>query len=259
MAHEILNPLTAVTAKVQRLLGEDATLGELGGFLDGAKEQVGSVPAGAEAAETVGAIREALEEYRAAGKKDLDFIASELSRIQNLVDDMRGATRSTMATIKLSLFELLQYCGEVMSEPVRRYEAKLKVECPPDVYVQADRGELIQVFTNLMRNSLEAVTEAGDDNPRTVELCATLPSEEVVEVRIKDSGPGIPYQNAPLIFEPNFTTKKNGTGLGLPIARRLIRAYGGDLQLESKEEPGQGAVFLVSLPCAVEKPAGWEG
>lgn len=256
MAHEILNPLTAVTARVRRIEGEDQTLGELCEFLAATAEQLAS-PELQEPRETLLAIREALSEYRVNGKKDLAFILSELDRIQKLVDDMRGATRSAMARVKLSLEDLLQYCSEVMKEPLARAGISYSLECSPEIFVQADRGELIQVITNLIRNSLEALAEKPEGEPRSVKVSAAVEGDQQVRIRISDDGPGVPYTIAPMIFEPNFTTKKQGTGLGLAIARRLVRGYGGDLELTP---PGAGgAQFVVTLPCEVEKPAGWEG
>lgn len=257
VAHEILNPLTAVSAKVRRLETEDATLSELAGFLSDTASAVGALAGGDEPKETLQAVREALEEYRTTGSKDLAFISTELQRIQRLVDDMRGATKSAAARVDLSVHELLQYCTEVMSEPLQRGHASCSIACPPDIVVQADRGELIQVFTNLIRNSIEALSDYPEGKERSLGLTAVV-REGVVDVRVTDNGPGIPAEIAPLIWEPSFTTKHSGTGLGLPIARRLIRAYGGDVQLELVEGR-TGACFLVTLPCRVQQAAGWEG
>jgi PAS domain S-box-containing protein len=253
VAHEILNPLTAVSGRISRLSGSGETLGELSGFVGQMASELADVRGAESQMETLQVIQEALAEHRAGLDKDLAFVSSELARIQRLVDDMRDATRTAIERIKLSLFELLQYCREVMSEPLQRAGVVYGFECPESIYVQGDRGELIQVVTNLIRNGVEALADAAA--PKEVRVVVTR-RDEIAEIRVSDSGQGVPEELAPLIFEPNFTTKRGGTGLGLPIARRLLRAHGGDLELERS---CPGATFLITLPCTVEQRVEWEG
>jgi signal transduction histidine kinase len=74
--------------------------------------------------------------------------------------------------------------------------------------------------------------------------------EEFVRISIRDNGPGIPPEVEEKIFVPFFTTKKTGTGLGLPLSQKIIHAHGGVLDLES--EPGKGADFIIKIPVRQE-------
>ena len=106
--------------------------------------------------------------------------------------------------------------------------------------VALDRAQMEQVFFNLIKNALEAMKDGG-------ELAITLDADdESVSVAIRDSGAGMPPSALAALFEPYRTTKQNGTGLGLMLSRRIVRAHGGDIDVESKE--GVGTKFTVTLP-----------
>ena len=258
VAHEILNPLTAVTARIRGLEGKSATLAELGGFLGETAEGLKANPAVAEQAETLTAVKDALEEHRTDVTKDLAFVTAELDRIQRLVDDMRGATRAAIERQRIKLADLVRYCHEVMTDPLARGSCGWQLVCPDDVWIEVDRGEMIQVITNLVRNAIEAMVEGDTPPPHQVTVSATTLEGNMAEVRIRDTGKGVPPEVAPLIFEPNFTTRKTGTGFGLAIARRLARAHQGDLVLAAPDG-APGAAFVLTLPCTVQQAVTWEG
>lgn len=113
----------------------------------------------------------------------------------------------------------------------------------PDI--EADSEKLCEAFANLVANACEA---AGMDGTIFIsEECGRLePLERVLVVRIRDSGPGIPEKLREVVFQPFLSTKKEGTGLGLPIARRVFEEHGGWLNLYCA--PGQGATFVCVLP-----------
>ena len=103
----------------------------------------------------------------------------------------------------------------------------------------ADEGQLRQVFLNLLRNSREAMGEGGT---LTVD---TRASNGEVEVRIADSGRGLPASTRERLFEPFFSTKDGGTGLGLAVSRQILQSHGGSIDCESTE--GAGATFVIRL------------
>lgn len=111
--------------------------------------------------------------------------------------------------------------------------------------IEADSEKLCEAFANLVANACEA---AGMDGTVTIieEAGKLAPLDRVVVVRIHDSGPGIPENLRDVIFEPFMSTKKEGTGLGLPIARQVFEEHGGWLNLHCA--PGQGATFVCVLP-----------
>ncbi len=106
--------------------------------------------------------------------------------------------------------------------------------------VYADSHQLAQVIMNLLTNAREAVGEQGVITVRTRE------TDEWVENDIEDNGGGVAPGNEERIFEVFFSTKEQGTGLGLGIARRIVEEHGGELALEN--HPGRGARFIVRLP-----------
>jgi hypothetical protein len=133
--------------------------------------------------------------------------------------------------------------------------AKRRIELdwtPPGekIQVMGCDGELQQVFTNLILNAIDAMSETGGRLAVGVEA-----GESKVVVRVQDSGPGIPPDKLEMIFQPFYSTKLNrgGTGLGLSISYEIVRRHGGDLRVVS--QPGEGACFLVELPRYHPSPA----
>jgi PAS domain S-box-containing protein len=120
--------------------------------------------------------------------------------------------------------------------------------CPEDLAALADRQKLAQITLNLLSNAVKFTPVGGQINVTCEE------SGNSVVLQVKDTGPGIPPENAGAVFEPfvqlgrSPTSPKEGVGLGLAISRELARAMNGDLTLEST--PGQGATFSLTLPRA---------
>jgi signal transduction histidine kinase len=110
--------------------------------------------------------------------------------------------------------------------------------------IRMDRNRLLQAFHNIIVNALQAI---GMDGAVTV----TTYREErhgskKVVIEVADNGPGIPPDVLEHVFDPFYTTKENGSGLGLSIAHTIVREHQGRLEVESK--PGQGAIFRIVLP-----------
>jgi signal transduction histidine kinase len=110
--------------------------------------------------------------------------------------------------------------------------------------VLADRQQLRQVLLNLLTNAYEAIDGAGG----VVTIEARGRGDDV-ELRVSDSGPGMDADTAGHVFEPFFTRKAKGIGLGLPVTKRIVEKHGGTIAAESV--PGQGATFVLTLPAAV--------
>jgi len=98
-----------------------------------------------------------------------------------------------------------------------------------------------QAFINLIRNAMESISETG-----VITIAVDSVENGMIAVSFQDTGSGIPADQERQIFDPYFTTKKNGTGLGLCIAHEIILAHGGQIRVAS--ESGQGATFEVLLP-----------
>lgn len=118
--------------------------------------------------------------------------------------------------------------------------------------VHGDRVQLQQVLLNLLLNALDALS-GRPPGKGSVTVRVSLVGT-AVEVRVSDDGPGIPANGLTHVFEPFFTSKPNGLGMGLPIARGIVEAHGG--QLWATNNPEGGATFVFSLPVAAEGAAG---
>ncbi len=139
----------------------------------------------------------------------------------------------------------------------------IELDAPPEpVFVQGHLEALERVFRNLVSNAVEAVEAAargggGEDparEPVRIELRAP-PSG--AEIRVLDRGAGIPEEILERIWEPEFTSKRRGTGLGLAMVRQVVHAHGGGA--EAGNRPGGGAEFLVRLPSDPEAGTGEDG
>jgi signal transduction histidine kinase len=124
----------------------------------------------------------------------------------------------------------------------------LETKIPPDLpSITADSNQLSQVLMNLLLNAAQAMKEAG----RITISAEKVKFQDAVELRVADTGAGIPADILPHVFEPFFTTKRGqGTGLGLSISQAYVRSHGGDIHVESL--PGRGTTVVVTLPMRQE-------
>ncbi len=130
----------------------------------------------------------------------------------------------------------------------------LRVEVPGDLWpVECDEGQIAQVVTNLVINAAQASPPGGVVGVRMANLPAAegasagYPARDGVAFPLPDEGPGIPREDLARIFDPYFTTKKGGSGLGLTTSYSIVRGHEGVIRVES--EPGRGASFTVWLPA----------
>jgi len=214
----------------------------------------------------------ASEIQNASAEADLDFLREELpkalqqasegvSRISEIVLAMKefshpGAKGKTPIDINKALTTTI-----TVARNEWKYVADVKTELTPSLpAVTGMPGEINQVFLNLLVNAAHAIGDVvGNSGSKGTILVQTLLNGEMVEVRIKDSGTGIPEAIRNRIFEPFFTTKPvgKGTGQGLSLAHSIIvKKHGGQLFFESEE--GKGSTFIIRLPvdAAKAKPEG---
>jgi C4-dicarboxylate-specific signal transduction histidine kinase len=119
----------------------------------------------------------------------------------------------------------------------------LRLDLKPDLpNISGDRVRLQQVLLNLMTNALDSMKETPS---RILTVRSAMEAPDLITVSVSDSGPGIAEARRGLVFQPFFTTKKEGLGLGLSICRSIIEEHGG--QIWEDDNPGGGATFLFSL------------
>jgi len=113
-----------------------------------------------------------------------------------------------------------------------------------EIIITFDRTQWIRVITNLVKNSIQAIENQQPDEPR-IEV-RVFSEKDHVRITVSDNGAGISEQNKPMVFEPKFTTKSSGMGLGLAMVKNIVETYNGNIELQSIE--GKGTTFTVSIP-----------
>jgi len=181
----------------------------------------------------------------------MNLIVTECSRLNRFVGDLLNYSRERdLAPEPLDLDEHLVETCEVLDKSPRRPEAvRIAFEPGPGTSrVRGDREQLRQVWLNLASNAFEAMPEGG-----TLAVRRRGDARRAVVVEFADQGGGIAAEDLPRIGQPFYTTKKDGTGLGIAIAQRIVERHGGVLAFESS--PGRGTTVRVTLPAAVEDAA----
>jgi len=221
----------------QRLEGRDLALKlMLGGVAHEVKNPLGGIElfSGLLAEELAGPAPQ-LPEARA----HLERIRRELDYLKRVVDEFLAFAREQKVTPSaLSVPALLEGVRAHLAAEATARGVEVQVEAPEGT-LEADEALLTVALVNLLRNALQ-VSRAG----QVVRLSAA-PGPAGVTVRVQDQGPGIPEALRARIFEPFFTTREQGTGLGLPLARKLVEAHRGTLSVASR--PGE-TTFRVELP-----------
>lgn len=219
IAHEIRNPLTSLKARLYTL-----------------EKHLQAVP---------------------AARKDTEIIGAEISRLERIVRDILSFARPADPKLEIIAADtLLREVQGLMSPNLESRGVHLVVESDPELLIRADSGHMKQVLINLVCNAGEAI-----DGPGTVTLRTRVASTriggretEAVVLEVSDTGKGIEPEVEERLFDPFYSTKETGTGLGLPIAARIVEKHGGRLQYQTR--PGHGTTFGVVLPREHEHNAG---
>ena len=208
MAHEINNPLFIISGRLEMLLEQKRTFRQV--------------------------------------NPDLRIISEQADRIRKLVDRLLMFSRQTH--LKLEVIDINDAIDSVL--PFLSYQKSLdtKIQIEKDLAkdlppIKGSLSQLQEVFMNLFINACQAMPDGGKLSIKTSNL-----QNQFVEIRIGDSGCGIPEQNLKNIFMPFFTTKKDGTGLGLSICYNIIKNHSGVIEIETLVN--KGTTFIIKLPFA---------
>jgi len=213
ITHEIRNPLNAIGLNAELL-----------------QEELESSAAPGDAVQLVRAISREVDRLNGVAEEYLRF--ARAPRPQRAPQDVSEI-----------LVSLLDFLGPELAAARIRVERELA----PTPGVRGDEGQLRAVFLNLLRNSREAMAGGGTVRVRVGAV------EGAVEVQVSDTGRGIPPSDLTRIFEPFYSTKERGTGLGLAFVHQVVREHGGSVTCES--EVGRGTTFTIRLPAEVEETA----
>jgi two-component system sensor kinase FixL len=150
-----------------------------------------------------------------------------------------------------SIAKLVEEASALALVGIKEQGVRVRFQFDPTVdLVLADKVQIQQVLLNLMRNAIEAMEQSA----KRELLVSTAPAEDdMVAVAVADTGQGIPEETRSQLFQPFFTTKRHGMGVGLSISRTIVDAHGG--QIWAEVNPGGGTVFRFTLRTGREVPA----
>jgi PAS domain S-box-containing protein len=180
--------------------------------------------------------RRALERIVNDGRRAGDVI----KRIRTLMK--RQAPRKSSLDLNDTIREVIALTQHEIRRNDILLDAQLAEGLPP---VQGDRVQLQQVLLNLIVNAIEAMSETNE-RPRKLTIVSCPQGPDVLRIEVRDSGAGLDPEHATRLFEPFYTTKASGIGIGLSISRSIVEAHGG--QLSAGPNSPDGAVFRLSLP-----------
>jgi len=214
LAHEIRNPLSSLNIHVQ-LLEED-----LGSLAPETREQLTS---------------------------RLGIIHGELHRLESIVEHfLRLSGPSELALEPIEVSNVVTHVCQLLRPEAATREIELCPEVDPALEpTMADPVRLTQALMNMVINAMQAVERQGK-----IEIIATAADSSII-LTVHDNGPGIPPERMSSIFDPYFTTKPEGSGLGLWIAQQIVTAHGGTLSAQNG--PTGGALFTMVLPARKAK------
>ncbi|HEY1787779.1 MAG TPA: ATP-binding protein [Verrucomicrobiae bacterium] len=231
VAHEIGNPLNALHIHLQLMER-------------GLKKLKNEGPAARKGATDNSSWREVsakLDQY-------LEVCKGEIARLDYIITQFLQAIRPAPLQLKLaSLNDVVDQTLELLRPELEN--RGLNVKSRPARHLPAtpiDATQMQQVLVNLIKNAMQATSRGGTLSLQTGE------GADGVWVSVADTGGGIPPEEITRIFEPFYTTKKKGTGLGLMIVQRIVRAHGGKIDVESRV--GRGTTFRIWLPSHERKP-----
>ena len=165
-------------------------------------------------------------------RQGLETIHATSDRLLRFVDSFRAVTR--IPAPQKAPFYLSELVAESLSLiPHEGIEVEVGIE-PEDTMLYADRALMSQVMVNLLKNAIEALLAQTCE--RKITIRSTIDSEERIQIEITNSGSAIPAEVAENIFTPFFTTKTDGSGIGLAVSRQIVRLHGGTLRLKHNDE-----------------------
>jgi nitrogen fixation/metabolism regulation signal transduction histidine kinase len=177
-------------------------------------------------------VRKKLDDYSKTLIQQIDTMSSVANAFSNF------ATMPAQQNETLNVVKIVQLALEIFNEDFIRFSS-----LEGEIIARLDRTQLIRVITNLVKNAIQSFPD--EQKNKFVEVDVFREDGNVI-ITVKDNGKGVSEQNKERIFEPKFTTKSSGMGLGLAIIKNIIENYNGTLSFESDEN--RGATFFVSFP-----------
>jgi len=240
-------------AHAERARAEDERLTALGNLVAGIAHEIRNP------LNTIGLTCRYLERYvgqacekpecRAEFNRNFEIVASEVGRLTRTLDDFLLLAKPTdLSLVDCDIESIVDDALALFGRELADAGIRLERHRLESLHADADRDRLLQVFSNLIKNGIQAMGDGG-----TLSVTSTRGNGRA-SVAFADTGPGIGADARHRIFEPYYSTKRSGLGLGLSLSSKIVTAHGGTIDVGS--QPGGGAVFTVTLPT---RPPGGEG
>jgi len=181
-------------------------------------------------------------------ESSLGRVVAEGRRAGEIVKRIRAfLQKAPNQRVELDVAAIIEDAILLLDRELARSSTQVTADISPGLpMVPGDRVQLQQVMVNLLVNASQAM--AGQDGAQRIHITARPDEGGMIEIAVRDSGPGIAPEHLASLFEPFYTTKAEGMGMGLPICRTTIEAHGGTLAVNGN--PGRGAEFVVKLPAS---------
>ena len=214
LAHEIRNPLNAMNMNIQLIQEE---------------------------------IQEGARSEDTDTTEMLEATRKEIQRLERLVSSFLAYARPTQLQVKpTQINELISDTVSFLDPEIERSGIKLQLELDPQLpEIQADEGHLKQALLNVIQNGIQVLRPQSK-----LEISTRKLNGDRIVIKIRDDGPGISAEELKNIFRVFYSTRRGGTGLGLPIAQRIVELHQGKIEVES--EVGKGTIFTLLLPQKVQ-------
>jgi signal transduction histidine kinase len=189
-------------------------------------------------------LRKAPESLRKELSSSLDVARGEIQRLDSIIQQFLGAIRPAHLNLHTeNINALVQESVAFLENEIRDRGIIVKQELRSDIpLLEVDRNQLKQAFYNVIKNAFQAMKQDGLLHIRTDM------EDTWLTITFSDTGGGISPEHMSKIFEPYYSTKASGTGLGLLIVRRIVREHGGEIDLVSDQ--GKGLTLTIRLPMA---------
>jgi signal transduction histidine kinase len=242
IAHEVKNPLNAMMIHLELLRTKIRS-----GALTVARETEPVTAAGRPLSIVPASRPQTLPPAVQGALEHVEIIESEIRRLDEVVQGFLKFTRPDDLRLQpVSVASIVDEILPVVAPEAQKNNVRLAAECPHSApRVNGDAGMLRQVFLNLAINGCQAMPNGG-----TLRITCSPAPRGRVEVRVEDTGIGIPPESLGRIFDLYFTTKDHGTGIGLSMVYRIVQMHDGEVEVQST--PGRGTTFRVLLPRANE-------
>jgi signal transduction histidine kinase len=176
-------------------------------------------------------------------------VVEEIQRLDRVVESFLDYARpSTRRQRLVDVGKFIKTCAAAVARGLQRPDVKLHLDAEPELpELEVDAAQLERVIANVVQNAYQAL-----DGPGNVRIAIrSEPTDDArdawIEIVVSDDGPGMDEATLDRAFVPFFTTREDGTGLGLALCERVLRAQGGSIELRSR--PGEGTVVQIRIPC----------